>query len=301
MKRYPECILATAVLPWDRRERLMEDLFREQIRLLRERLTPHLYLFGTAGEGYAVSDRLFDRIVRVFLEEMPPPQMQPMVGIIHLSLATMLERIERCVGWGVRDFMIALPSWGGLADDEVDCFFQSVCGRFRECRFLHYNLPRSQRLLRGDDYARLAEAHPNLVAVKYGGGPDRAGRLELLIKAPQLQYFFSEFGYAEVRDRHECGLLSSLVNIHPEMARQFFQARGPQLAELCRQVEAIGEAVRESGNGRTYIDGAYDKMLIKTLLPEFPLRLLSPYSGMSGEQFQTFLAKLPPEWRHLEP
>lgn len=296
-KRYSACILATAVIPWDQHERLREDLFREQIRLLREELTPHLYVFGTAGEGYAVSESLFDQIVQVFLEEMPQPETHPMVGVISLSLATMLERIERCAGWGVRDFQISLPSWGELADDEVDRFFHDVCGRFRECRFLHYNLARSKRVLRGEDYARLAEAHPNLVAVKFGGGSDRAARLEMLTRCPQLQYFFSEFGYAEVRDQFECGLLISLANIHFAMARRFFGSRGRQLLELCQQVHEIAEAVKMSSGGRCYIDGAYDKMLIKTHLRDFPLRLLSPYAGLSEDNFQEFLRNLPRQWQ----
>ena len=60
----------------------------------------HLYVFGTAGEGYAVSDRQFDEITRVFHEETRAPDVHPMVGVISLSLTTIIERIERAAALG---------------------------------------------------------------------------------------------------------------------------------------------------------------------------------------------------------
>ena len=63
-------------------------------------------------------------------------------------------------------FQISLPSWGTLDEAETMLFFQTVCGRFPDCRFLHYNLPRAGRIIRGREYHRIAEAVPNLVATK---------------------------------------------------------------------------------------------------------------------------------------
>ena len=58
--------MATCVTPWDEKYEFIEGLFRQQVRQLIERLTSHLYIFGTAGEGYAVSDRQFENIATVF-------------------------------------------------------------------------------------------------------------------------------------------------------------------------------------------------------------------------------------------
>ena len=88
MARYPRCIMATAVVPWDERGEFMEDLFRHQVRSELATLTKNLYVFGTAGEGYAVNDRQFDRIVRAFHDEMQKGGAEAMVGIISLSLPT---------------------------------------------------------------------------------------------------------------------------------------------------------------------------------------------------------------------
>src|SRR5437899_2096581 len=136
--RYPRCILATAVIPWDEQGEFIEDLFRHEVRTLSATLTKHLYVFGTAGEGFAVSDRQFERIVKVFSDEMRKCEAEPMVGIISLSLSTFLDRIRWCRDLGVRHFQISLPSWGALNEREVFEFFGRVCGGFRDCQFVHY-------------------------------------------------------------------------------------------------------------------------------------------------------------------
>ena len=52
-----------------------------------------------------------------------------------------------------------------------------------------------------------------------------------------------------------------------------------------------------------HMDGAYDKMLVKLgMLPEFPLRLLSPYRGFTEDDYRAcraFLAANYADW--LEP
>jgi hypothetical protein len=48
------------------------------------------------------------------------------------------------------------------------------------------------------------------------------------------------------------------------------------------------------------MDGAYDKMLVKLgMLPDFPLRLLSPYRGFTDDDYQAcrrLLEEKYPDW-----
>ncbi len=296
-KRFPSTILATAVIPWDEEYRFQEDLFRRQVRLLRDGLTPYIYLFGTAGEGYAVSDSQFDAIVNAFRDEMLPGT-HPMVGVVNLSLQTIIERIERCRARDIRTFQLSLPGWGTLTDREVDIFFEQTCGRFPDCQFLHYNLPRAGRVLGGDDYARLAPAHSNLVAVKFGGSGDAAFYSDLLGKAPQIQFFLTEFGYATVRGLgQECGFLISLASCHFARARKYFDARGSELEMMAQELQQVVSAIRDAVADHGHMDGVYDKMFTKIHMPEFPLRLLPPYTAAGDQQFEAFLAALPETWR----
>jgi len=278
-KRYPVDILATCVVPWKPDYSFDEELFRRQVCLLRDNLTRRLYVFGTAGEGYAVSDRQFEKIVQAFYAEMVGINDCPMVGVISLSLTTIVERIEWSTTLGIRDFQISLPCWGALTDREVDIFFRETCGRFPSCRFLHYNLRRSNRVLAGSDYARLCQAHPNLVAVKFGG--DHSTRVDMLQKAPELQYFFTEPGFASMRDEFECGLLASYACTDFALAREFFNARGTDLQNLANKMDSVGQTLRDTVGEAGHMDGAYDKLIIKTHLPDFPLRLLPPYTSVA--------------------
>jgi dihydrodipicolinate synthase/N-acetylneuraminate lyase len=225
-KRYPPVLLATCSIPWTADYTFDAVLFTRSVKHLAAEMTPHLYLFGTAGEGYAVTDSQYQEIIETFHAALPTDTV-PMIGVISLSLGTIVERIQSAHALGFRDFQISFPSWGALTDAEVDRFFDATCGAFPDCRFLHYNLPRTKKLLTGDDYARLAARHPNLVAIKMGG-IDTTPLADILDKAPALQCFFVEFGYAAMRDQYECGYIAAMAGGKPTWAREFHAACSPR-------------------------------------------------------------------------
>ena len=69
MPRYHQTVLASCEIPWDDREQLLEDVFRREVRLVLKQGFNDLYIFGTAGEGYAVDSARFRQIVTIFAEE----------------------------------------------------------------------------------------------------------------------------------------------------------------------------------------------------------------------------------------
>jgi dihydrodipicolinate synthase/N-acetylneuraminate lyase len=99
MPRYPQAVLVSCEAPWDENEQLLEEVFRAEVRQVLRHFN-HLYIFGTAGEGYAVDTPRFQQIVRIFYEETRGPDVHPMVGVIGLSTANIIERIafaHRCL------------------------------------------------------------------------------------------------------------------------------------------------------------------------------------------------------------
>jgi dihydrodipicolinate synthase/N-acetylneuraminate lyase len=301
-KRYPVCILATACIPWDHQFRFAEDIFRRQVRTLLQGLTRHVYIFGTAGEGYAVNERQFDEICRVFREETRQPGVTAMVGVISLSLPTTIERIGRARDMGFRHFQISLPNWGALTEGEMFQFFQEVCGRFPDCGFLHYNLMRAKRLVTPDEYAILAARHPNLVATK-NSTADMDRILGLVKKTPQLTHFLNETGYAYGSQLGAVGLLISVAAASFAAGKRYFAAgQKRRFAELlARQEElaALSHAMIALGISEAHIDGAYDKLLYKLHDPAFPLRMLPPYHGIRDATFRKVAAmirKHHPRW-----
>ncbi|MGN6758760.1 MAG: dihydrodipicolinate synthase family protein [Thermomicrobiales bacterium] len=300
--RYPADIMATAVVPWTADWQLDERLFRRELAMLLAAGYRHIYIFGTAGEGYAVTDQQFLQITRVYVEALRGSGVAPMVGVISLSLPTIIARIEAARELCVRHFQISLPSWGALTESEIFTFFEQVLGRFSDCQFLHYNLLRTKRLVTPEEYGRLAAAHPNLVATK--NSTDAMTRVRgLLTQAPQLRHFLGEAGYAYGSQIGDCGLLISVASVNAQTARAFFaagQARdAATVLRLGGELQEIGAALIQAAGVGEFIDGAYDKILWKLHDPEFPLRLLPPYRAAqadAAEQLAAFLREHFPHW-----
>lgn len=270
--------------------------FRRQVQTIARDLTRDVYIFGTAGEGYAVSDAQFREIATEFWQIARDEDIKPAVGVISLSLSTIVERIAWARELGFRDFQISLPSWGALNDQELDAFFAETCARFADCRFLHYNLSRAGRLVTPADYRRLIAAHPNLVAVKWSTS-DAATIAEMQALAPRLRLYITERGYAEARKHGDCGLLISLASVHAERAKEFVATDHAGRERLLGEIQEIGRALKLATGGRCHIDGAFDKMLFRVSDRSFPLRLLPPYASASEADFNAFVAALPSAWK----
>jgi len=289
-------ILATAVVPWTADYKFDDAVFRRQVQTIARDLTRHIYIFGTAGEGYAVTDAQFKEIATCFWRCAQEEDVTPMLGIISLSLPTIIERIAWGRLLGYREFQLSLPAWGALNDLELDRFFAETCGRFPDCHFHHYNLARSNRVLTAADYRRLAEAHPNFVAVKASVSDSVIVR-DLMALAPRIRFFFTERGYVEARKLGPCGLLISLASVNPAQAKAFVAGDDAFRQQAFEGIQAMGKKLKEINAGRYHIDGAFDKMLFRVSDPAFPLRLLPPYEGASETDFAAFRAAIPAEWR----
>lgn len=292
----PAEILATAVVPWTASYEFDELVFRRQVRTIATGLTRHIYVFGTAGEGYAVTEKQFDRIAQVFRESAAECDVTPMLGLISLSLPTIIDRIERGRALGFRLFQLSLPSWGPLNDRELDTFFAETCGRFPDCNFHHYNLLRTKRLLTSVEYARLTAAHPNLVAVKAGTG-DPAIIADLLKVAPRLRFYFTEIGYEIARRTHDVGLLISLASVNYARAKEYVAGDAAHRAADVVDFQAMIGLVRELGGRGYHMDGAFDKMLFRMSDPTFPLRLLPPYVSATEADWAYLRDALPARWK----
>lgn len=300
--RYPHIILATVCLPWRPDGALDEAQLVRSVNGLIDGGLPDIYVFGTAGEGYAVDEPTFDRVTEVFAGAMRDRGREPMVGIISLSLSTVQSRIERAAAQGVRQFQISLPSWAPLSDDEVDVFFEQTCGRYPDYDFLHYNQPKSGRLLTPDHYLRLAAAHPNLVAVKHGLA-DFAGIQKLVADGTGIRHFFTEqtFGYGI--QFGPCGFLISVASMNPARARDYFDAGvagdfGTVRTMAGELLQVHGTLFANKGIG-THMDGAFDKVFAKILDPDFPLALKPPYFDYTQAGFEAFrseVGRTHPEW-----
>ena len=300
--RYPQALLVSCEIPWNDNEELLEDVFRSEVRATLNKGFNHLYIFGTAGEGYAVTLSQFKQIVEIFHEEVDKPDVYPMVGIIGMSTGQVVERISFANDLGIRTFQVALTPWGELDDEEYMIYFGDVCGTFPDCRFIHYNLPRGRRLLRGEDYRRLADAIPNIAGTK-NCRSDIGDVANLATNAPELQHFYGELGFPIGCLYGECSLLSSYGGLFPSKTKEFFQygvdKNWDKLFPMLAEYERVMTDFDVPTLAREGIDGCYDKMIVRGSGIAMPLRLLSPYKCFDTEVYEAVMKNMRdryPEW-----
>jgi len=300
-QRYPQSILAACLLPWTTTNELDEAQFESHIQEVIGRGYKSLYVMGTAGEGYAVSDSLFQQVVKIFASQTVSRGLDPQVGIVALSMKQIIERITLSRELGFEMFQISLPSWGALDEIETLQFFKTVCGTFPDCRFLHYNLPRAKRLVSGMEYRRISSEVPNLVATKNSSG-DYVRTSELMNHAPHLQHFFvGNFSMGCTMGR--CSLISSYSLLFPSLTWQLFDAGVKQNFEVVFGITNFLTKVRSDLFGhchRAMIDGSYDKTLVRLRNPNFPNRLLPPYYGLTEEEFAICRKVYQDRYQHIE-
>ena len=293
-KRYHQAILVSCEIPWSESEELLEDVFRTEVRTTLEHYN-NLYIFGTAGEGYAVTVPQFTNIVRIFREETNLEEVYPMVGAIGMSTPQVVEKVGIAYDAGFRVFQIALPPWGMLNDNEYVTYFKDVCCNFPDAKFLHYNLIRGRRILVARDYRRLEAAVPNLVGTKSTGLS--VAETHELASQTELQHFYGESNFAIGCAVGECSLLSSYGALFPTKTKEYFDygvtGQLDKLLHMQVQYLSVGSTFfGPAGNGLSRIDGAYDKMIVRASGIDMPLRLLSPYEGFDEETFEACVKAL---------
>ena len=216
--RTEQGMLGAVDVPWTEDFSLDEERFRGLIRVL-QRLGAHqLYVMGTAGEGYAMSDQRFRLVVDVFVDEMEDSGVGAQVGVISLATEQVIERIGYAHGLGIRSFQISLPSWEAVSDSEMLTFFETVCSEFPDSGFLHYNLARAKRILDGHDYRMILDRVPNLVASKQKTN-DMALIRSWMTEASEIQHFMLQSTYAYASQFGECSLLCSMHGAFPKLTR----------------------------------------------------------------------------------
>ena len=300
--RYPQSNLAACMLPWTEDFKLDVPAFEAHVQSAIDGGYKCMYLMGTAGEGYALSDDRFRQIVEIFAGMTVCDGLDPQIGVIGTSMEFMIQRIQTAYDLGIRMFQITLPCWGAVDESEAMLHFKTVCGAFPDCRFLHYNLPRAQRIIRGAEYHRIAEEVPNLVATK-NSSSDYRRTADLLIHAPELQHFLLEGNFSLGCSVGECSLLCSYDVLYPKTTWDFFRAGvNNDLPELFRITKLLRDVEEDlfAHCQRDMIDGSFDKTFVWLRHPEFSNRLLPPYIGLNPEESRICRAVFEERFSHIE-
>jgi len=302
-KRFPRALLAAGCIPWTKEFQLDVPMFRKGIELLCQNGATAVYLFGTAGEGYAVDREQYAQIVTEFLDVMKAyPEVIPMVGVISMSMTEIIDRIALGGKLGARYFQISFPNWGGVDDEEAVRFFHCVCDKFPEYSFMHYNNGgRSKKRLSPSAYIRLCKEIPNLVAVKFIA-PSFDEIHEFAALDLPLRVFFLEYAYGYGSLVYsEFAYLTSALNCSYKTMRAYFEAgKNKDLATILAVHNDMPKFYKALFGNMTpaRIDSAYDKTFLQFSIPEFSPAILPPYEGYTQEQVDGFKKQLREELPH---
>lgn len=289
MSRYPATVMVSAVCPWTADARLDEPMFRAELAHLVGAGYRHIYVFGTAGEGYAVDTDRFRRVIDVLGDALAGGPATPMVGVIGLSTAAVVERLRLAHDAGFREFQVSLPAWSPLADREVLTYFDDVCGAFPDARFMHYNTARVGRLVEGPLYRELVARVPNLVATKTMTA-DLAVVGGVVRDAPELMHFLTEQSIATGALHGPVALLGTFGALAPRRSWALFEAardgRSAEAAAIGAWFARLAATVLGPLMAERRVDGAYDKLIarLSPSLADFPLRMLSPYGTITDDE-----------------
>ena len=168
---------------------------------------------------------------------------------------------------------------------------------------MHYNNPASKKKLELAHYIKLAEIHPNLVAVKMPGmKPEETELIDYIVNKMPMQVFVGEPMFCNLSAKGECGLLLTALSINYQIAWDFFNAgMAKDLGEVQRIYKGY-QKIRDAMPDNMPMDrmgGAYDKLFFKLQMPDFPQRMLPPYESISDEDFKNFktvVTDVVPEW-----
>ncbi len=281
--------LVSVPIPWNKEGSFLPNLFHKAIHKLVQEGCDGLYLFGTSGEGYAVSDDEFTQIVDIFVDASVEFTGFLQVGCFGLSSDQVKHRCRIAAEHGLQSVQITLPFWKELNDAELERYFSDVCGSFPELSFLLYNNPRNKRRLKGKELEAIHETTPNLYGTKTGSGT-WLDFYELITESPSLVHFVTESAFLFSFCLGDVGLIPSSNYVFPQKSHAFYEAViGNDLKTAHRLHREIVRFFHKTATPlvqKGYIDGAIDKAYARIGGMDMPLILKSPYLPLSNADFE---------------
>ena len=281
--------LVSVPIPWDDSEKLLADLFCNVTHELLDKGCDGIYLFGTSGEGYAITEKEFCQIVDIFARETADANVFRQIGCFGLSSDQVKERCAVVNGKGIEGVQITLPFWKELTDTETVRYFKDVCGSFPNLSFMLYNNPRNKRKLTGKELAKIHRQVPNLHGAKTGSGNWR-DFVELLTESPMIRHFVTETAFLFCYPFGAAGLIPSSNYARPMISRRYYDSviNGgfDDATILHRDIMKFFYKTASPLSEKGYIDGAIDKAYARIGGMDMPLYMKSPYVALSIEDFK---------------
>jgi dihydrodipicolinate synthase/N-acetylneuraminate lyase len=243
----------------------IEEDYRADIQAVCAAGVHGIYTTGTTGEWYALTDKEFQWMVEVFLEETSRFSTLTQIGCGGLCTQATVDRVRIAVRGPRRPdgLQILLPPWQPLTDDEVIDFFKAVAEAASGIPLIHYNTLRSKRLLVEQEYAGILPQVPTLIGSKTTISSIPEIRSLLRSGLPMNHFIGGESNLVAETIWGSKGVYSDFANYWPKASLRLFNLCQEKKWEEAIELEERYIAFELEGQGplesRGYTDAAWDK------------------------------------------
>lgn len=178
--------------PWTTGGKLDEGTLQRNCEKLAEAGVDGIYTTDSDGEFYAIEQREFGRIAKIFGKAMERLKLPGQMGVTWSHTKGIVDRAEAACAVGLNTVHVAFPFFMPLAKGDVDRFWDDLATSVPEARWVHYAHPRCGPPLGGKDYQRLLERHPRQFIGTKLTTSDVIGLSEIIGRTPNLAHFVGD-------------------------------------------------------------------------------------------------------------
>ena len=203
--------------PWRDPCRIDAGVVAELLRRYKAAGFDGAYTTGTDGEMHVLDLPEFRELVDAFSRGIAETGLPAQVGCGWSHTEGVLDRARYAREKGINRIQVAFPSWVTLNDDEILRFYGALQAALPGMEFIHYNIAKSGRFLKGRDYRAILEVAPNLIGSKHTGG-DVGALIDVVQATPELDHFVVDGQIVAGALYGAQGFYSFIANLSPEYA-----------------------------------------------------------------------------------
>ena len=235
-------VQSVLVTPFKENGEVDYESYREVVKFIKEEAKNKPFVLtpgGTTGEGYALTDEEWEKIVSITLEEAGS-SFPVIPGVIESSVHRALMKAKNAESLGASGVMIVLPSYIVPNEDGLLSFYSEIAKRINIGIVVYNNPDVSKIYMKPHVLRTLAESHDNIVGVKENTPSLPMLYSQLKTSGDKLAIWQGrgEWWYSVTFHLGVVGFASGLSNFAPKLVAELLDAG---LARNYEQVYKIRE------------------------------------------------------------
>ena len=216
-------VWALVPTPWDRNDRLDEQVLRHDVSYLCRSGVAGLYTTASSGEFFAMNDDEFFCLVDVTLDEAKKSGTAVQVCCGATDTRSFIRRARYAVERGAAAVQVILPFYIKLVVEEAIEFLEQVATACGPVPLVHYNTANAKLTFEAEDYSKLKQRVPALIGTKLPRD-EPLWFSHICERLPQINHFCGEYALAPNVAGGAKGIYSWLAVTNPRLTLAWFKA-----------------------------------------------------------------------------